>query len=426
SDDAPRAALDDDDHDGDVDDDAGDPDDDDGARRVVRSRRRPSAPYEVDGDGDASSDDGGDAPKRKRSRSRRTSREDDAGTGEAPTRKKRASRKKASASDAEDSPDGDEAPVRKRKASKKSTARRSKKKASRADGDDGSDAEAPEKPAKKSSRKKKADSKEKTRKEPAKKAGEKSRKKASKKKASSRSPKGSAGKGQKKRGARTGRRGGRGDRRPQREQRPIDELLKVGDSVVVQVTKDAIGDKGPTLTTYVSMPGRYLVLMPSMARTGVSRKIPDDKERKRLKRILASVDTPKDMGVIVRTAGVGRTKTDLKRDLDYLMGLWDSFGKKLKSSRGPSPLYLESDVATRTLRDLFNRETKEVVVDDFTVYEQMVNFAEALMPEHVGRIKRYEGGKPLFQHHGIEPDFERIFARRVDLPSGGSIVFDQA
>lgn len=196
--------------------------------------------------------------------------------------------------------------------------------------------------------------------------------------------------------------------------------------MVVQITKDAIGDKGPTLTTYISMPGRYLVLMPSMARTGVSRKIPDEKERKRLKRILSSMNTPPDMGVIVRTAGVGRTKTDLQRDLDYLMGLWESFGKKLKGSRGPAPLYLESDVATRTLRDLFNRKTKEVLVDDVGVYDQMVSFAEALMPEHVGRIKQHEGDRPLFQHCGIEQDFERIFSRRVDLPSGGSIVFDQA
>ncbi|MDC0585241.1 Rne/Rng family ribonuclease, partial [Planctomycetota bacterium] len=195
---------------------------------------------------------------------------------------------------------------------------------------------------------------------------------------------------------------------------------------MVQVTKDAIGDKGPTLTTYISMPGRYLVLMPSMSRTGVSRKIPDDKERKRLKRILASLKTPADMGVIVRTAGVGRTKADLQRDLDYLLGLWESFGKKLRGSRGPAPLYLESDVATRTLRDLFNRRTKEVLVDDFTVYEQMVSFAEKLMPEHVGRIKRYEGDRPLFQESGLEQEFERIFSRRVDLPSGGSIVLDQA
>ena len=267
----------------------------------------------------------------------------------------------------------------------------------------------------------------------AKKASKKkaAKKKASKKKASSKkaASKKKEPKSRRSGGSKSGRgRGGRGqrERRTQRERRPIDQLLKVGDPVVVQVTKDAIGDKGPTLTTYISMPGRYLVLMPSMSRTGVSRKIPDEKERKRLKRILASMNTPKDMGVIVRTAGVGRTKADLQRDLDYLLGLWESFGEKLTASRGPAPLYLESDVATRTLRDLFDRRTKEVIVDDFSVYEQMVGFAKALMPEHVDRIKRHEGDRPLFQHAGLEQDFERIFARRVDLPSGGSVVFDQA
>jgi ribonuclease E len=202
--------------------------------------------------------------------------------------------------------------------------------------------------------------------------------------------------------------------------------LKVGDQVVVQITKDAIGDKGPTLTTYISIPGRYLVLMPSMARTGVSRKIPDDNERRRLKRILTQLNAPDEMGVIVRTAGVGKLKKDLKRDLDYLLGVWQTFESKLRQGRGPTPLYQESDVATRTLRDLFNKETKEVVVDDFAVHETMVDFAERQMPEHVGRIKRYEGQRPIFHDFGIEQDFEQIFNRSVDLPSGGSIVFDQA
>ena len=211
-----------------------------------------------------------------------------------------------------------------------------------------------------------------------------------------------------------------------RQRLPITDLLKVGDQVVVQITKDAIGDKGPTLTTYISIPGRYLVLMPSMARTGVSRKIPDENERRRLKRILAQLDAPEEMGVIVRTAGVGKLKTDLKRDLSYLLGVWKTFERKLKSGRGPTPLYQESDVATRTLRDLFNKETKEVIVDDFAVHEQMMEFAERLMPEHSHRIERYEGQRPIFHHYGIEQDFEVIFNRRVELPSGGSIVFDQA
>lgn len=348
--------------------------------RSLRSRSRRPASSRVaamdDGDGPSGDDDG--KPARKK-------------------RKRRSSKKKAASAgaDGESGSDGDgDEGGRQRTSSRK----RSRKKATASDkgAEDGAKKSAKKKVSKKAERK-------------------------SKKKASSRRK---ASKGSSKSGGSRSR--GRSERRSQRERRPIDQLLKVGDPVVVQVTKDAIGDKGPTLTTYISMPGRYLVLMPSMSRTGVSRKIPDDKERKRLKRILASLKTPADMGVIVRTAGVGRTKADLQRDLDYLLGLWESFGKKLRGSRGPAPLYLESDVATRTLRDLFNRRTKEVLVDDFTVYEQMVSFAEKLMPEHVGRIKRYQGDRPLFQESGLEQEFERIFSRRVDLPSGGSIVLDQA
>lgn len=206
---------------------------------------------------------------------------------------------------------------------------------------------------------------------------------------------------------------------------PITELLEKGQSVVVQVTKDAIGDKGPTLTTYISIPGRYLVLMPSMSRTGVSRKIEDEKERRRLKRILESLDVPEGMGVIVRTAGIGCTREDLRRDLDYLMLLWDTFGKRLNLGRGPAPLYEESDVAIRTIRDLFNDHTDAVYVDDERVFQRVREFMEKLIPEKVDRVQLHTGLKPLFHTHNVEQDFERIFARRIDLASGGSIVLDQ-
>ncbi len=206
---------------------------------------------------------------------------------------------------------------------------------------------------------------------------------------------------------------------------PITDLLDKGQSVVVQVTKDAIGDKGPTLTTYISIPGRYLVLMPSMSRTGVSRKIEDEKERRRLKRILESLDVPEGMGVIVRTAGTGCTREDLRRDLDYLMLLWDTFGKRLNLGRGPAPLYEESDVAIRTIRDLFNDHTDAVYVDDEKVYQRVREFMEKLIPEKVDRVQLHTGPKPLFHTHNVEQDFERIFARRIDLASGGSIVLDQ-
>ncbi len=210
-----------------------------------------------------------------------------------------------------------------------------------------------------------------------------------------------------------------------RNRLPISDLLKVGDYVVVQVTKDAIGDKGPTLTTYISIPGRYLVLMPSMERTGVSRKIEDEKERRRLKRILQSMKVPPGMGVIVRTAGIGMSKAELRRDLDYLLGVWDNFGRRLKSGRGPMPLYQESDVAIRTLRDLFSSRTEAVIVDDPMVHEKLVEFTRQVMPEDVDRIRMLEGEKPIFNHYAIEQDFEKVFARRIELPSGGSIVFDQ-
>jgi len=221
-------------------------------------------------------------------------------------------------------------------------------------------------------------------------------------------------------------RGERGHRLRARPRLPITDLLKKGEMVAVQVTKDAIGDKGPTLTTYISIPGRYLVLMPSMSRTGVSRKIEDEKERKRLKRILESLDVPAGMGVIVRTAGVGRTAEELKRDLDYLKSAWGSFARRLRTGHGPAPLYQESDIAIRTVRDLFSGETEAVVVDDPEVHRQILEFTRRLMPEAEERVKLHEGPKPLFQNYGIEPDFERLFARRIELPSGGSIVFDQA
>ncbi len=247
---------------------------------------------------------------------------------------------------------------------------------------------------------------------------------------------GARGEGARGEGGRSGRggRGAKGSRdsearrhgRPRARPRlPITDLLEKGQSVVVQVTKDAIGDKGPTLTTYISIPGRYLVLMPSMSRTGVSRKIEDEKERRRLKRILESLDVPEGMGVIVRTAGTGCTRDDLRRDLDYLMLLWDTFGKRLNLGRGPAPLYEESDVAIRTIRDLFNDHTEAVYVDDEKVYQRVREFMEKLIPEKVDRVQLHTGPKPLFHTHNVEQDFERIFARRIDLASGGSIVLDQ-
>ncbi|MFT7539234.1 MAG: ribonuclease E [Gammaproteobacteria bacterium] len=238
--------------------------------------------------------------------------------------------------------------------------------------------------------------------------------------------------GDRKGGDKKGRRGGgrkdtqgRNSGRPRRPRTPIEKLVKKGQMLCVQITKDAIGDKGPTLTTYISIPGRYLVLMPSLARTGVSRKIDDDRERRRLKRILTGMEIPDGMGVIVRTAGVGRTKADLKRDLDYLLAAWEDFSRRLVSGRNPAPLYQESDIAIKTMRDLFTPNVEAVYVDDPEVHQRVVEFTRKLMPEHEDRIKLEETPHPILQSHGVEPDFEKLFSKRVELPSGGSIVIEQ-
>ncbi|MEQ1630803.1 MAG: Rne/Rng family ribonuclease [Planctomycetota bacterium] len=232
------------------------------------------------------------------------------------------------------------------------------------------------------------------------------------------------------RGRRRGR--GRGLERPQhvsRRQRPtIDQLLKKGQEVVVQITKEGIGTKGPTLTTYVSMPGRCLVVMPSLPKCGVSRKIEDQKERKRLKRIVRELDETGHGGIgfIVRTAGVNKSLADLQRDRDYLKKIWEMVAARLKVTRAPALLYQESDLVLKAMRDLFTPDIAEVVVDSEDVYLRIRDFAEKLMPHMADRIKRHEQTTPLFHSFGIEKDVEALYQPKVDLPSGASIVIDQA
>ncbi|MCC6670545.1 MAG: Rne/Rng family ribonuclease [Planctomycetes bacterium] len=224
---------------------------------------------------------------------------------------------------------------------------------------------------------------------------------------------------------RRGRRGGR-DRGP-RPRVPIDQLLKKGQEVVVQVTKEGIGAKGPTLTTYISLPGRYLVLMPSLPKCGVSRKIEDDRERRRLKRIVREMDeTGKGgIGFIVRTAGVDKAQADLERDRDYLAKIWEVISARVKSTRAPALLYEESDLVLKAMRDLFVPDIDEVMVDSPDVFLRIKDFAEKLMPRMADRIRLHELTTPLFHSFGIEKEVEGLFLPRVELPNGGSIVIDQ-
>ena len=231
---------------------------------------------------------------------------------------------------------------------------------------------------------------------------------------------------------RRGKRRGRHRERPQRSaSRPrptIDQLLKKGQEVVVQITKEGIGTKGPTLTTYVSMPGRCLVLMPSLPKCGVSRKIEDHKERKRLKRIVRELDETGHGGIgfIVRTAGVNKSLSDLQRDRDYLKKIWEMVAARLKVTRAPALLYQESDLVLKAMRDLFTPDIAEVVVDSEDVYLRIRDFAEKLMPHMADRIKQHEQTTPLFHSFGIEKDVEALYQPKVELTNGASIVIDQA
>ncbi len=222
------------------------------------------------------------------------------------------------------------------------------------------------------------------------------------------------------------KRGGRTER--PRTRVPIEQLVKKGQELIVQVTKEGIGNKGPTLTTYVSLPGRSLVLMPSLPKCGVSRKIDDAKERRRLKRIVKDLDETGNGGVgfIIRTNGIEKSKADLQRDRDYLKRIWELVGQRVSVTRAPALLYQESDLVLKAMRDLFSPEIEEVVVDSKDVYLRIKDFAEKLMPHMADRIKLHELITPLFHSFGIEQEVEKLYQPKIELPNGASIVIDQA
>jgi ribonuclease E len=215
------------------------------------------------------------------------------------------------------------------------------------------------------------------------------------------------------------------ERRPRGRPALIQDVLTKGQQVLVQVSKEGIGKKGPTLTTFISIPGRYMVLMPSLARVGVSKKIRDEETRRRLKKVISGFEKPEDMGFIVRTAGEDQGPEELQKDLDYLLNLWDSMVRRLKSCHAPASIYRESDLVTRTIRDVFTAEVDEILVDSEEVYRTAEEFLGEVMPQYRKRLKLFKGDRPLFHAKGVEDQIERIFQRRVSLPSGGSLVIDQ-
>lgn len=221
----------------------------------------------------------------------------------------------------------------------------------------------------------------------------------------------------------------KGRRRPsernERSKPPIQEIFRRGSEVLVQVIKEAVGTKGPTLSTYISIPGRYLVLMPGLQRVGVSRKIADDDLRKKLRTILEELDPPEGLGFIIRTAGIDRTKKDLQRDLSYLLRLWRTIVRRLKKTVAPVDIYQENDLIIRTIRDIYNNEIDAVWIDEEGAYQRAREFVKAVLPRHVNRIKYFEGKEPIFHKYNIEEEIARIQQRQVPLEGGGSIVIDQ-
>ena len=205
----------------------------------------------------------------------------------------------------------------------------------------------------------------------------------------------------------------------------INEVLKRGQEIVVQVAKDAIGDKGATLTTYLSLPGRYTVLMPDSDANGISRKIEDDKVRKRIRTIAQKIEKPEGCGFIVRTAGFGQTRLALQKDLDKVVEQYQKLQKAAEIARAPSIIHSEPDLIGRTLRDFFSDEIDEVLIDTKDEYEAAVEYFREVMPTYADRIVHYQNPIPIFAYHHVEEQIEATFERRVKLPSGGSIVVDE-
>ena len=203
------------------------------------------------------------------------------------------------------------------------------------------------------------------------------------------------------------------------------EYLREGQEVVVQVDKEERGNKGAALTTYISLAGRYMVLMPnSPTAGGVSRRIEGD-DRQALKQTMDALNIPDDMGVIIRTAGMGRDADELQWDLDYLIQVWKAISQAALSKPSPFLIYQESRLIIRALRDYMRPEIGEVLVDTDEIFEQAQDFVQLVMPHNLRKLKMYKDDIPLFNRFQIESQIEQAYERTVRLPSGGSIVLDQ-
>jgi ribonuclease E len=216
-----------------------------------------------------------------------------------------------------------------------------------------------------------------------------------------------------------------GRRESLKERPPVQSSLHKGSEIVVQVTKEGVKTKGPTLSTYLALPGKYLVMMPWMKKHGVSHKIEDDEERTRLRRILHECDPPKGHGYIIRTAGQGCSKRDIQNDLRYLRRLWTTIKKRMEAERPPGELYQESNLVIRAIRDVFNSEISEIVCDSETVVRRIKDFLSIATPRLRRKVTYYDGQIPLFHKYKIEDEIAKVQSRTVELKCGGSIIIEQ-
>ncbi len=221
------------------------------------------------------------------------------------------------------------------------------------------------------------------------------------------------------------------DEAPYRAQRPrrqykIQEVIKRRQVLLVQVVKEERGNKGAALTTYLSLAGRYSVLMPNTARGGgISRKITDGADRKRLKEIVHDLEVPEGMGVILRTAGATRTKQEVKRDFEYLLRLWESVRELTLRSSAPTLVYEEGSLIKRAIRDLYGRDVEEVVVAGEDAYREAKDFMRMLMPSHAKNVRQHREAFPIFAESGVEAQLDAMFSNHVTLKSGGYLVINQ-
>ncbi len=215
-------------------------------------------------------------------------------------------------------------------------------------------------------------------------------------------------------------------RKPRPRQYKIQEVIKRRQVLLVQVVKEERGNKGAALTTYLSLAGRYSVLMPNTARGGgISRKITTPVDRKRLKSIASELEVPEGMGVILRTAGANRTKSEIKRDFEYLLRLWENVRELTLRSTAPKLVYEEGSLIKRSIRDLYSREIDQVVVAGDDAYREAKDFMRMLMPSHARNVQLYKESVPVFARAGVEAQLDAMFSPQVTLKSGGYIVINQ-